>query len=114
MSLLHIFPQYRSLESKLAEASSARIEAEDQVRFLQAKLADVERQLIAAQADAINSVKLVADWASQQLTGKRIYFAAPELPEEEPNSETLRPVKRLARDVVAQAEREFEAAFSAS
>jgi hypothetical protein len=94
-------------ECTLCEAEAAkRIELEDEVRELRAKLQEVTDELAKSRAETNDSIKHVADWMSQSLFGRKIYAATPDLPEKSITPEVV-PQKAQARRLVNQLEKEF-------
>jgi hypothetical protein len=96
--------------SACESANTARMNAEDKIRELQAQLLEVNAQLAQSRAENIDSIKHVADWMSQSLFGRKIYERAPDLPERpiDPRAAQEALQRRPhARALVNQLEKEF-------
>lgn len=106
----------KELDESLAQCrldvSGARqslVRAEADIEYWKAKSDSWETEYKHANADGIHSREVTADFISQLRFGVKIYDKAPALPERRP--EDFKPIlkqKQQARDVVRQAERQFD------
>lgn len=117
MNILAWFGQYRSLPSRLAEAQSARIKAEDDVRFWRGKCEVWEQTAQKAMDDKDQMFKLLVDWQSERMTGVQIFHTGPRLPREPlPGDQAPaqpQPMgRRLMRDALNEFRSSYDQAFS--
>ncbi len=108
-SLLRLFPHYRALEAALAQQSEARTRLQDEVVELRAKNATLTTDLAEARQAAQHGAECVADWASELLTGRPIFYRrTPSLPEKITQPESVPRIPH-ARDIARQKTAEFYA-----
>lgn len=82
---------------------------QDRVRLLEAQLEYERDSRRRAEAEARESTRKLTDFLAQQMFGRPIYGEAPTLPEKPfVNPEPITPRRRQARDIVREAEEEFE------
>lgn len=111
LSFLRLFRAYRDLEAGLADAASRAILAEDKTRaaLVRAEIAEGDKEK--ARDAETQGLKMVADWQAY-VNGMPPIFGVARVPREEPGPERTFPVRRQARDVADEAEREFAAEYA--
>lgn len=123
MSWLRAFPVFRDLEARYKSQegviqnlrkTSAALTVRISVLRKQLKASDTRNHELIERIDEarkseVHSTQVVADFVSQLKYGRKIYDHVPELPETAPEIpfEGIRKSRPQARDLVAQAEREF-------
>lgn len=103
---LRLFRVFRDLESEQRKLAGQVIQLQDQARWSQGEISGLSTQLKDANARADHSTRLVADFFCQWVTGKKLYDAAPDLPAENPDTETVPRQRVRAREVQQQEQAE--------
>lgn len=108
---LRRFRAYLDLERQLADAASRTILADDKTRAAIARAEIAEADKEKARDAETQSLKMVADWQAY-VNGMPPIFGVARVPREEPEPGRAFPVRRQARDVADEAEREFAEEYS--
>jgi hypothetical protein len=127
---LRLFSAFRELESQLQHAArseqqlrevhnaeiqaenSAKIKAQDRVRYLEAENERILTELAEARGKTVHSTELVADFLAQMQFGHKIYSGAPTLPEYSQAPEIIERPRSQARLEVEAETRAFYAQYA--
>ena len=101
--LLRLVPQYRALETEIEQAGSARLRAESDTREWKSRCHLAEEQRDKAQENLDRSIKQVANFQALMAGAHLVPFPDVYMPPARDESETgeisMRPGRRLMRDV---------------
>ena len=97
---LRFFHAYRNLEMRVRELASEKVRMDDRCRWLESRLDSAEEKRTDAVKDAIQSMKMNADFVAQTTIGRTIYGVGPELPGPEDQPEIVKSHSAQARDIV--------------
>lgn len=105
-----LFPQFgndwQSMRERLAQETALKVEAQDRMRDLEAQLHKATDELAASRQETTHAVMHVSDWFAQQMFGRKIFAAAPDLPEPKIAPELVAK-RQQGRAVVEEMERQF-------
>ena len=105
-----LFPKFgddwQGLCKRLSEETALKVEAQDKARDLEAQLHKANEQLAASRQETTHAVMLVGDWFAQQMFGRKIFAASPDLPEPEMAPELVTK-RQQGRAVCEEMERQF-------
>jgi hypothetical protein len=105
-----LFPQFgndwQDIRERLAQETALKVEAQDKMRDLEAQLQKATDELAASRQETTHAVMHVSDWFAQQMFGRKIFAAAPDLPEPKIAPELVGK-RQQGRAVVEEMERQF-------
>jgi hypothetical protein len=105
-----LFPKFgddwQTLRERLHQESALKVEAQDRMRDLEARLHKVNEELAASRQETTHAVMLVGDWFAQQMFGRKIFAASPDLPEPKMAPELVQK-RQQGRAVCEEMERQF-------
>ncbi len=73
IALLRLFPSYQAMEKSVREAESARIKADDEVRFWRGRADWAESDRDRARMDLAGALKAISNWQAM-ITGAPVPF----------------------------------------
>jgi hypothetical protein len=105
-----LFPKFgadwQDMKARLASETALKVEAQDRARELADELRRANEELAASRKETTHAVMLVGDWFSQQMFGRKIFSAAPDLPEQRQTPELVAK-RQQGRAICEEMERRF-------
>lgn len=105
-----LFPKFsedwQDLRARLGQETALKVEAQDRMRDLEARLHHATDELAQSRQETTHAVMHVSDWFAQQMFGRKIFAAAPDLPEPKIAPELVGK-RQQGRAVVEEMERQF-------
>lgn len=105
-----LFPKFgddwQGLRERLSQETALKVDAQDRMRDLEAQLQKTSQELAESRKETTHAVMLVGDWFAQQMFGRKIFAAAPDLPEQKTVPEMVTK-RQQGRAVVEELERQF-------
>lgn len=110
-----LFPKFgedwQDLRERLKQESALKVDAQDRMRDLEAQLHKANEELAESRKETTHAVMLVGDWFAQQMFGRKIFAASPDLPEPKMAPELVAK-RQQGRAVCEEMERQFFEALS--
>lgn len=106
---LRLFYAYADMERRMREAGEARLDAEDELRRMRARVTDLERDIAAARKESTEAHEKITDWMALRCFGAPIFDRNATFPMLEQSSidNLQRTTRMTGRDFVNQKTREF-------
>jgi hypothetical protein len=99
--------KYAILQGELERENSAKIQLQDRIREIDADNLRLLRELADSRQQTIHSSQMIADFFSQQMFGRKVYGAAPDLPEGSQSPEIIPRQRTQARLEVEKTTKDF-------